>query len=274
MRGKHAVEFGVNLTARIIPAHAGQTCSCHWLMCACADHPRTCGANQYDHFYEPARHGSSPHMRGKHVPVEYPQLPQRIIPAHAGQTLPSSFSTLLNADHPRTCGANTALELLDLAQRGSSPHMRGKRAQRHRWRFQVRIIPAHAGQTGERRRDRLHQTDHPRTCGANDVLCFPHPDLRGSSPHMRGKRANEAAGEDVPRIIPAHAGQTSVRPSSRFRVADHPRTCGANTACACVLSNAAGSSPHMRGKPVGAPLADATGRIIPAHAGQTPAPCL
>ncbi len=208
MRGKHAVEFGVNLTARIIPAHAGQTCSCHWLMCACADHPRTCGANQYDHFYEPARHGSSPHMRGKHVPVEYPQLPQRIIPAHAGQTLPSSFSTLLNADHPRTCGANTLNDTGGGFKSGSSPHMRGKPANVGGIVCIRRIIPAHAGQTMSCASRIQISADHPRTCGANERMKPRVRTCRGSSPHMRGKlRFAHPVGFGW-RIIPAHAGQT------------------------------------------------------------------
>ena len=87
---------------------------------------------------------------------------------------------------------------------------------------------------------------------------------------MRGKLCRSAWRRLRRRIIPAHAGQTTpgvrVSPPST----DHPRACGANQAMRVVVISDNGSSPRMRGKRVGLTREVAHGRIIPAHAGQTP----
>ena len=51
---------------------------------------------------------------------------------------------------------------------------------------------------------------------------------------------------------------------------DHPRACGANPEHVSFTQFTVGSSPRMRGKPVGEPFPCVAVRIIPAHAGQTP----
>ena len=73
----------------------------------------------------------------------------------------------------------------------------------------VRIIPAHAGQTGERPSNARPLADHPRACGANLQLVEGFGgSFFGSSPRMRGKLLNCATPVEILRIIPAHAGQT------------------------------------------------------------------
>ena len=95
----------------------------------------------------------------------------------------------------------------------------------------------------------------------------------GSSPRMRGKRSRRRCPTSSPRIIPAHAGQTSCRNCGTHNHPDHPRACGANTIAFGEFFVGSGSSPRMRGKQTGSPdLADSV-RIIPAHAGQTWGPC-
>ena len=91
----------------------------------------------------------------------------------------------------------------------------------------------------------------------------------GSSPRMRGKphllvdRAAEA------RIIPAHAGQTSLSRLASSAATDHPRACGANRLERLGSLVAFGSSPRMRGKRRLVREQHHRIRIIPAHAGQT-----
>ena len=73
----------------------------------------------------------------------------------------------------------------------------------------VRIIPAHAGQTGERPSNARPLADHPRACGANLQLVEGFGgSFFGSSPRMRGKRQGSDGRRPETRIIPAHAGQT------------------------------------------------------------------
>ena len=149
--------------------------------------------------------------------------------------------------------------------------MRGKRFHDLRVQVLFRIIPAHAGQTRSSPFLSLSFADHPRACGANGTVNGVNQRQHGSSPRMRGKQGGGILMQIPSRIIPAHAGQTR-SPSCHCRVhSDHPRACGANAAIFCTVDGICGSSPRMRGKPLGYDTADKLHRIIPAHAGQTPA---
>ena len=213
---------------RIIPAHAGQTGSQTVLLRCLADHPRACGANLLCRLPRVGEFGSSPRMRGKRHCLSPMYSCRRIIPAHAGQTASRSQARTLPTDHPRACGANYACCSASVSPYGSSPRMRGKLALSLAPCPGVRIIPAHAGQTGGRWRLRRARPDHPRACGANTVQGAAFAGVVGSSPRMRGKHVLG----DTPfvriRIIPAHAGQTSTPMSVPCSISDHPRACGAN----------------------------------------------
>ena len=86
-------------------------------------------------------------MRGKPYIEAARAVVDRIIPAHAGQTGACILCPLCYTDHPRACGANPQAMSAVSAVHGSSPRMRGKRARRLGSMRNVRIIPAHAGQT-------------------------------------------------------------------------------------------------------------------------------
>ena len=147
--------------------------------------------------------------------------------------------------------------------------MRGKLREPRRVLHDIRIIPAHAGQTWVRSAPCSARSDHPRACGANVGRVHVHELQCGSSPRMRGKPAEVAGAWTATRIIPAHAGQT---PQSMLRPAtqpDHPRACGANGQQFLTNLGTFGSSPRMRGKPRLERDDSRTRRIIPAHAGQT-----
>ena len=106
MRGKPRALAWQCHWIRIIPAHAGQTLSRSWRCRASPDHPRACGANIDGRPTESETHGSSPRMRGKRTDRHDGQDTDRIIPAHAGQTVLLAFFIVVSADHPRACGAN------------------------------------------------------------------------------------------------------------------------------------------------------------------------
>ena len=86
---------------------------------------------------------------------------------------------------------------------------------------------------------------------------------------MRGKLSRGRCHGHALRIIPAHAGQTRGRGTSAMIPTDHPRACGANGGWKFRKSQGHGSSPRMRGKQSPEHRRCRTGRIIPAHAGQT-----
>ena len=152
MRGKRQMATLMSSTQRIIPAHAGQTSRRNSSCYRQPDHPRACGANEHVRFLVGLRHGSSPRMRGKRYQRPPPPRQRRIIPAHAGQTPPSTTRDICRPDHPRACGANAARLAPRRFPSGSSPRMRGKRRRPTLFHDSIRIIPAHAGQTSDNSR--------------------------------------------------------------------------------------------------------------------------
>ena len=91
----------------------------------------------------------------------------------------------------------------------------------------------------------------------------------GSSPLTRGKLHATPQADDVPGLIPAHAGKT--RPSSApcWWGRAHPRSRGENGGVIVYPDGYVGSSPLTRGKHSARRGAHARTRLIPAHAGKT-----
>ena len=265
----HPPVQGRERPVRIIPAHAGQTANPSMGYGPMTDHPRACGANNSDDGVKVRADGSSPRMRGKPGGGGDVAEVVRIIPAHAGQTVRKSANRSAAADHPRACGANRLRSPPGVVAGGSSPRMRGKLVPNRDAFPARRIIPAHAGQTEDRRPDARRIANHPRACGANQMLRKAAKWGYGSSPRMRGKLHRSHLRTDVPRIIPAHAGQTRSPNARRVPFPDHPRACGANKVKTDITDADQGSSPRMRGKRRRRQGRRPRIRIIPAHAGQT-----
>ena len=93
--------------------------------------------------------------------------------------------------------------------------------------------------------------------------------MNGSSPLTRGKRVLETRLIHFARLIPAHAGKTTVRGRRRRSRPAHPRSRGENTRRINVDDLCAGSSPLTRGKPAVDHAGVRPVRLIPAHAGKT-----
>ena len=113
------------------------------------------------------------------------------------------------------------------------------------------IIPAHAGNTDISVVFWNKRRDHPRTCGEHIGVLKMIPEISGSSPHMRGTLAASKSYSAAARIIPAHAGNTAFRAFRSGLSEDHPRTCGEHATANITALIPAGSSPHMRGTPIG-----------------------
>ena len=210
MRGKPEHGRAVHRKRRIIPAHAGQTDIRYTGYGRRSDHPRACGANMIGCGHDGYPFGSSPRMRGKHHKGAFIGVIVRIIPAHAGQTRFPDLIHVSPPDHPRACGANPANRSSRNLFYGSSPRMRGKRNPNKLDAPATRIIPAHAGQTLTFSILDSATTDHPRACGANFTSALRGKINVGSSPRMRGKPVHLQQRFRIVRIIPAHAGQTSL----------------------------------------------------------------
>ena len=106
VRGKPGLHTDRRRCRRIIPARAGQTHARNQCGPGDTDHPRACGANCTTTPPNCTASGSSPRVRGKHVPKRAQNPVGRIIPARAGQTHGFLDDTPAWPDHPRACGAN------------------------------------------------------------------------------------------------------------------------------------------------------------------------
>ena len=176
---------------------------------------------------------------------------------------------LVRAAHPRSRGENGLPTANKLHVLGSSPLTRGKRGVGQRYSSHRRLIPAHAGKTPSPRLRRERPGAHPRSRGENyrRKPFFLADD--GSSPLTRGKQVGKLFDARPRRLIPAHAGKTSLEEHGDKVHAAHPRSRGENRRREGGLTVSDGSSPLTRGKlPVGKTCAFCT-RLIPAHAGKT-----
>ena len=151
--------------------------------------------------------------------------------------------------HPRVCGEHAGGAGAGERAVGSSPRVRGTRIAPTRQEVAERFIPACAGNTWAGSTKMIHPTVHPRVCGEHE----PWQRLRAI----------------YPRFIPACAGNTGEPARRRRDTAVHPRVCGEHSSPAGQLTQAAGSSPRVRGTR-GQAEQDGDGRrFIPACAGNT-----
>ena len=195
--------------------------------------------------------------------------PPWIIPAHAGFTEFRGHGLLGLWDHPRTRGVYLRGYRIALVKTGSSPHTRGLPHFLNQPVVFSGIIPAHAGFTHARQGVIMSVKDHPRTRGVYSVGGSTLSAWHGSSPHTRGLLDQEIAKGVPGRIIPAHAGFTSIDRVYPAEDADHPRTRGVYFLSYRGRSAGDGSSPHTRGLQARQVIIDRRVRIIPAHAGFT-----
>ena len=194
--------------------------------------------------------GSSPLTRGKHAGRHAAHARQRLIPAHAGKTLPREEQVPARRAHPRSRGEN-ALDARPHAVNeglipahagktfrasractsdpGSSPLTRGKRSTEAMNRVQAGLIPAHAGKTGWWQCRDFQVGAHPRSRGENLLLVLPSGAVQGSSPLTRGKPPRQPWLPGPSGLIPAHAGKTVPNLVVRARHGAHPRSRGENT---------------------------------------------
>ena len=210
----------------IIPAYAGNTAVLTTEDFFFWDHPRICGEHTCDYVNANTTQGSSPHMRGTLNALSAATLKHGIIPAYAGNTIARPSPDSSAGDHPRICGEHANRWRCTALQEGSSPHMRGTLILLAAICSCAGIIPAYAGNTGQRSANAFGNRDHPRICGEHcGGECARHG-WQGSSPHMRGTHCCWSTSVRNSGIIPAYAGNTRWVSIQPFTSWDHPRICG------------------------------------------------
>ena len=269
MRGALTNDKFLKSFRRIIPADAGSTLPAIFVIWSTSDHPRGCGEHHIAQALDELAGGSSPRMRGAlHDQRQCVKCP-RIIPADAGSTAPTASRHNRARDHPRGCGEHGKAYRQSVFEVGSSPRMRGALVTAGLLLLVLWIIPADAGSTSSSLMIHLLYPDHPRGCGEHLRRTLHINKLRGSSPRMRGARRAGFGGPVDARIIPADAGSTRRDAPHKCHHRDHPRGCGEHWDTYDDLEKRIGSSPRMRGAPIGLVPWCPSCRIIPADAGST-----
>ena len=171
--------------------------------------------------------------------------------------------------HPHSRGENDDARVFGEYNIGSSPLTRGKQGPRPVNQGHAGLIPTHAGKTITRLTPVITYGAHPHSRGENAYRACVGRAFQGSSPLTRGKRAARARLTLIARLIPTHAGKTSLLRTVTHQVWAHPHSRGENLRLVWRFPGLGGSSPLTRGK-----LACTMHRarcigLIPTHAGKT-----
>ena len=232
-------------------------------------HPRSRGENHPVPGTTFWYRGSSPLTRGKPHGCVQGVVARRLIPAHAGKTLPASRWARRARAHPRSRGENLVDDASQVLHPGSSPLTRGKLWAEGRRPWREGLIPAHAGKTLLYGPLLAATWAHPRSRGENPAGRRRIAPQRGSSPLTRGKLSGSQARASSNGLIPAHAGKTVLGTPTKPSDRAHPRSRGENYSHHPTSRRDVGSSPLTRGKREDRrPQLDVE-RLIPAHAGKT-----
>ena len=213
--------------------------------------------------------GSSPHTRGTPTRTGLFLSRSGIIPAYAGNTVPSWPFPVGHRDHPRIRGEHMLAACALRVASGSSPHTRGTPHQR-RPDLPLRGSSPHTRGTLDRQshggpRDGII----PAYAGNTYLTLLALVAVPGSSPHTRGTRTRHRRHIPQTGIIPAYAGNTMTHRLTDKLQRDHPRIRGEHQALTRGAAEKAGSSPHTRGTLEAAAVEDFQSGIIPAYAGNT-----
>ncbi len=171
---------------RFIPACAGNARHAPRARPGRPVHPRVCGERSAAHLRLARVTGSSPRVRGTRA--------RR--PAHHDR----------RSVHPRVCGERVVSSSAAPALSGSSPRVRGTPVLQLAQAFQVRFIPACAGNAVDLRIKHIPAAVHPRVCGERSRSSSFSASAGGSSPRVRGTQDPSGEYPGPVRFIPACAG--------------------------------------------------------------------
>ena len=146
-RGTHESRALMNLPPRLIPARAGNTNPESQSRYLDAAHPRSRGEHTRRARRFRRERGSSPLARGTRNCHVAPGSDGRLIPARAGNTSQALRYLSVRAAHPRSRGEHRPTSSWAGAVSGSSPLARGTRGIEEFDAWEMRLIPARAGNT-------------------------------------------------------------------------------------------------------------------------------
>ena len=213
--------------------------------------------------------GSSPRGRGTRAAELREEAQARVIPAWAGNTVPTASLICRISGHPRVGGEHPIVYNAPEVHYGSSPRGRGTQAQPVDGPPLVRVIPAWAGNTCAGANGCSRSSGHPRVGGEHLWRRSTTGVGSGSSPRGRGTRRPPFSRWWAARVIPAWAGNTGLRVGVIGLETGHPRVGGEHGPQRPTDDPHLGSSPRGRGTRCSILPVPTIHRVIPAWAGNT-----
>ena len=246
-RGSHVRSAFDVAAAGSIPAWAGEPePKPGWARRARVD-PRVGGGASGGAKQKERRRGRSPRGRGSRDKVIVKQRGLGSIPAWAGEPrADQGFVEACGVD-PRVGGGASPKQAKSTGLSGRSPRGRGSLVEFPVGEFRQRSIPAWAGEPIRPCGLPWPAWVDPRVGGgASSPTPYPAPDL-GRSPRGRGSLLRARPAVDMPRSIPAWAGEPRSYDLPRPRGGVDPRVGGGASTFQKILMTVLGRSPRGRG---------------------------
>ena len=154
---------------------------------------------------------------------------------------------ILHPAHPRSRGEHLGGDLNQEGDGGSSPLARGTWDKPNKTSICPRLIPARAGNIPGHPSATAATPAHPRSRGEHTSERTSTSTVSGSSPLARGTYIVRVCAVFVQRLIPARAGNISLRGASQTPSSAHPRSRGEHQPYLYQIGQYLGSSPLARG---------------------------
>ena len=211
--------------------------------------------------------GSSPRARGTAGSPPSVAFGGRFIPACAGNSSQTKFTSSACPVHPRVRGEQLGTFNDADGSIGSSPRARGTGHHPQPGQRRHRFIPACAGNRRATIDAAANISVHPRVRGEQAGRFSGVRPVAGSSPRARGTDGGWLHGVPRLRFIPACAGNRTCTARAPGWVSVHPRVRGEQRGYHINCLYYAGSSPRARGTARNLRRRRAAPRFIPACAG-------
>ena len=231
-------------------------------------YPRVCGGTNAPRTAMTIAQGLSPRVRGNPQINVRRVYAQRSIPACAGEPLWLRRRMLSRRVYPRVCGGTSTDAVHTMRQPGLSPRVRGNPNTTRPVMYQVRSIPACAGEPRSAGPPGGRSRVYPRVCGGTPPAMATSRRCIGLSPRVRGNLRNLTRRLRIVGSIPACAGEPDPLPLAVPCSRVYPRVCGGTIAENGTLPNDRGLSPRVRGNRRQSVQRNDTKRSIPACAGE------
>ena len=207
VRGNHRCRYRGRVSARSIPARAGEPME-GWTRGRPAwVYPRACGGTTEVASAATVLNGLSPRVRGNPEHRQAGPDTGRSIPARAGEPLRRKAGQYRPEVYPRACGGTSGRLSLVEDEAGLSPRVRGNLVFANPLNPFPRSIPARAGEPTGWPFTWAMEGVYPRACGGTPCGGCLHPGCRGLSPRVRGNLGAGVVDGLEEGSIPARAGE-------------------------------------------------------------------